>query len=808
MKSATNWKHVCTYCKRAFSRSEHKARHERSHTGTKPFECKVCLRGFVRRDLLQRHIRTVHKKLISSEKGTAQVDEIIKAPISEEKVNSIIKVNYSSVNVIKMNFQQTHASYEFDSTLPQKKTITKKKTIVIDMQRAIIMKNNKIQIPIDSFYKFYDIGLMYLNKLQPSHAYKTVSEDIVTLLIYLGSLISHDPHCNTIWSVVWKSLYEPDKSEAKVQDKFISLTLLLFLSNSAIVDSNIVVDSKWKQNYRLYYQKLSKIIQTNPTFTSVDSQLIFQVFTTSLRNFSVTSKSKYKETTIVIYDWFLKALITDEGNTLSYYLKNISSSDKLLLPYNITALLSNTLYCEYTLGYPNFRNRYEFHNGILFLLESWKDINKDQTTKDPIEYSIEQYFPTSINKSFGDSYWLLLETTWLEFLNSYETNSNQLPDGDFLLKKQYEKQSIFHSIDLLKLDDNFVIPTLTILSRLSSPDNEVLNEKHFPLIMDIIAFQIRLLATEITKLSNGCGFDNTLKNKTMKVLFSSWNYILHNMKGKNGGHNSEDMLQFSYFVSNCIVNNSIDPNISSFNFIRDYHYFLRSIMKCLKTNILMDKLITSENEIEQNTKSILIKIWEDLQNVIKKYWDVPSELAVAPESAIFMSRELSKSISSVPFLESERTNSKKIILPPPVMMRSIDSKNHYLMTPSTSQHSFILSYPLALSSSVGSNNTYNFGPSHSLTSLPMTPAAFSNQSMNGEVLVSAPMAHSFNNMIYSNYGSSNSNKSTINNNTNNISTTSNSTNDNNDTIKNKIKNNNYNNIQLPSTSELFGYSIK
>ena len=217
MKSVTNWKHVCTYCKRAFSRSEHKARHERSHTGTKPFECKVCLRGFVRRDLLQRHIRTVHKKIISSEKGTAQVNEIIKTPISEEKVNSIIKVNYSGVNVIKMNFQQTHASYEFDSTLPQKKTI------VIDMQRAIIIKNNKIQIPVNSFYEFYDIGLMYLNKLLPSHAYKTVSEDIVTLLIYLGSLISHDPHCNTIWSVVWKSLYEPDKSEKKVQDKFIYL---------------------------------------------------------------------------------------------------------------------------------------------------------------------------------------------------------------------------------------------------------------------------------------------------------------------------------------------------------------------------------------------------------------------------------------------------------------------------------------------------------------------------------------------------------------------------------------------------------
>lgn len=55
-------RYICSFCARAFSRSEHRARHERSHTKEKPFGCDKCDSAFVRRDLLQRHLRTVHAK--------------------------------------------------------------------------------------------------------------------------------------------------------------------------------------------------------------------------------------------------------------------------------------------------------------------------------------------------------------------------------------------------------------------------------------------------------------------------------------------------------------------------------------------------------------------------------------------------------------------------------------------------------------------------------------------------------------------------------------------------------------------------
>ncbi|KAL1984501.1 hypothetical protein VTN96DRAFT_9100 [Rasamsonia emersonii] len=46
---------VCKDCQKAFTKPEHLRRHERSHTGSKPFVCKECGRPFARQDALARH---------------------------------------------------------------------------------------------------------------------------------------------------------------------------------------------------------------------------------------------------------------------------------------------------------------------------------------------------------------------------------------------------------------------------------------------------------------------------------------------------------------------------------------------------------------------------------------------------------------------------------------------------------------------------------------------------------------------------------------------------------------------------------
>ncbi|KAF4417052.1 transcription factor TDA9 [Fusarium acutatum] len=48
----------CAYCERVFNKEEHLKRHERSHTGEKPFKCFKCGRSYSRSDVLFRHSQT------------------------------------------------------------------------------------------------------------------------------------------------------------------------------------------------------------------------------------------------------------------------------------------------------------------------------------------------------------------------------------------------------------------------------------------------------------------------------------------------------------------------------------------------------------------------------------------------------------------------------------------------------------------------------------------------------------------------------------------------------------------------------
>ncbi|OIW35195.1 hypothetical protein CONLIGDRAFT_45806 [Coniochaeta ligniaria NRRL 30616] len=90
----------CSVCTSAFARSEHLARHERSHRNERPFACRYCHVRFTRKDLIKRHVQRHHGDLphasttssrpITAEEGpnSPEGSEIVVSATSPSDVSS------------------------------------------------------------------------------------------------------------------------------------------------------------------------------------------------------------------------------------------------------------------------------------------------------------------------------------------------------------------------------------------------------------------------------------------------------------------------------------------------------------------------------------------------------------------------------------------------------------------------------------------------------------------------------------------------------------------------------------------------
>ncbi|KAF9008746.1 hypothetical protein BDQ17DRAFT_1348857 [Cyathus striatus] len=71
----------CSHCPSRFLRKNELKRHELGHTGLRPFACHMCClkrSTFVRRDLLLRHIKRMHKDEANATKGKSHAVKKVK----------------------------------------------------------------------------------------------------------------------------------------------------------------------------------------------------------------------------------------------------------------------------------------------------------------------------------------------------------------------------------------------------------------------------------------------------------------------------------------------------------------------------------------------------------------------------------------------------------------------------------------------------------------------------------------------------------------------------------------------------------
>ncbi|KAK6203388.1 uncharacterized protein RJT21DRAFT_132684 [Scheffersomyces amazonensis] len=142
---ATQKKYICAFCARAFTRSEHKQRHERSHTNEKPFHCLHCTSSFVRRDLLQRHCRTVHNSQLNP--NSLPTNKSLNNPTSSTTSSTILN---DSTTITTTSTTNNNTNNKNGAAGPTTLTSSSSSSSVIEENHNIMNESNEPLSPTDN----------------------------------------------------------------------------------------------------------------------------------------------------------------------------------------------------------------------------------------------------------------------------------------------------------------------------------------------------------------------------------------------------------------------------------------------------------------------------------------------------------------------------------------------------------------------------------------------------------------------------------------------------------------------------------
>lgn len=442
---ANQRKYVCTFCSKAFSRSEHRARHERSHTGLKPFECKVCRHAFVRRDLLQRHIRTVHRELLLVRKHARETEGVAAAgsapapaPAPGSGSGSDPAAPRSDLVVELLVNSMIH--------------VAKREPVGLRGERAEVLARlvggflpDAAPSP-ESVGHMFDAGLSCVDKrlheLSPqlqsavaaqAHVFNQfcTASPLVLAITALGACAANQRLGADLWHVSWSSCLKTSPSE-----RFLALHVLVLA----------LLEYKVKANYAdvfsVYQHTCYAVL---PGRDAPEKWTVFHYWVTLMR-FAETQN----EVTPLLYDWFAQQKV-HLGRTLD---------EALQKPEAATDTLADAVFCQWILGRPTCLRQ---------VAELYARATRGATI-------------------VSDSHWLLLETAWFAFVKRLE-HSGFYASCRIAWFRNCLVKDPHAEVDRDAVDDLLLRVLLTVLVAL---DRETMDPQCVPLVADVTLFLLRV----------------------------------------------------------------------------------------------------------------------------------------------------------------------------------------------------------------------------------------------------------------------------------------------------------------------------
>ncbi|CCF59337.1 hypothetical protein KAFR_0G03050 [Kazachstania africana CBS 2517] len=586
---ASQRKYVCSFCAKAFSRSEHRIRHERSHTGYKPFQCNICNHAFVRRDLVQRHIKTVHKDIKVTPNGkitegannnnnnnnnNTDLIAIKKDEITTDHSTPSFPKNskFLSAATTTANFDindQFTLQYISDNIINQYNTNSIHILIASSPAQLLNYVNNAIS---------YFINENLFNELTSSISLESIKQDhsmLLTLMLLGQQLTDHSFNSN-LWDFLWNNY--SDFSMANI-----SILILIQLNSNDLRNCTLKVNS-----YQLYLIRIIDNLVQLPIFPA-DYWDCFNIWINYLNfvNFFNLDSSK-------IFNWFIMQnnifieypnySITKILNSHNLINNNIIINENLILKKLNS--ISNLLYFEsinnsYINSKGNFKSMDNLHNFIIKL--NLKFSNLPSITNSTIFENIKKdcfllNAPTKLSNLLIDylilpksiNHWLLWQSTWFEFLRNFDVSHNDdtLINRFFLLD---DNISVSSQTDII--NNSLGMVSLPVIAVLELPSLQFINfpydEAFINFMSDIILFHYEIFKMELNVTTISINNHHRI-NHTLGLL-------------------TNPIIQLLIYVWYCIV-----KDFQSLHIDEDAQYFMNRYIIGSEKKIDTDKLIQDE----------------------------------------------------------------------------------------------------------------------------------------------------------------------------------------------------------------------